>query len=288
LSIGLFRSIERRVRRARDELLFKRIARAPAIQRLAISEFEIIVKDCGDHWVAFNPKDLVIGRRIRQSGQWRRRDFEKVLRALASLDRPSKVFLDVGANIGTQSIYALLTGLFERVVAIEPVEANLRCLRLNAFLNDLTDRIEIVAAAAGASEGSQIISISVDNHGAHSLKVDHEGQVATVDVVTIDSLLTRLAILPTDVGLWLVDTEGSEAEVVEGGRTLIGAKVPLCLELSPPLCGAKAAENLMRDLATHYTRAGVVTPDSEEVEMRPLSELDISRLPAWQVDLLLL
>ena len=55
-----------------------------------------------------------------------------------------KVFLDIGANIGTTSISAVTKWGASRVLAVEPEAENFRLLRCNVILNDLDDRIDCV------------------------------------------------------------------------------------------------------------------------------------------------
>jgi hypothetical protein len=105
-------------------------------------KISMIGRDCGDHAILFNANDRTIGNEILERGGWMRSDFDRILATLKEKGKLSgPIFMDVGANIGTQTIYALLSGQFERAFAVEPLPVNVKCLRLNALLNDLDDRI---------------------------------------------------------------------------------------------------------------------------------------------------
>src|SRR5690606_6945740 len=113
--------------------------------------------------------------------------------------------MDVGANIGTQTIYALLSGQFKRALAVEPLPANVKCLRLNALLNDLEDRIDVEASAAGAKSGTLPLSVHPSNGGGHSLQHSFEGAaLVEVDIRTVDSMIEARGLQPHQFGmLWL-------------------------------------------------------------------------------------
>ena len=85
-------------------------------------------------------------------GSWRR-STGRSPRSRASSARTrsrGRSFVDVGANIGTTTIPALLSHGFETAVAIEPEPENVRVLRMNVLLNDLEDRVD--GAARGRLE----------------------------------------------------------------------------------------------------------------------------------------
>ncbi len=226
----------------------------------------------GDHQIAFDPNDRFVGRAILLTGSWGRQSFQDVV-ALLHLHRPDKrtgVFLDTGANIGTQTLYALLSGEFTRAIAIEPVAKNLRLLRLNGWLNNLSDHIDIVPVAAGSEAAILPMLMDPRNSGGHSLKELDGVNKVLVTVRTIESILADLSVSPQSVGMWWIDVEGYEPEVVAGGRSLIEASVPLHLEFNPRLYEGRAS-SFLREVAPHYTRAFVVRENG-------LDELEIPRL----------
>jgi FkbM family methyltransferase len=284
------RGAERRFRQARDDLLIKRIARSRMVHRQAIASYRMVVLKAHDHLVAFDPRDPIVGRRVRQTGGWRRSEFDSVLAALAEagVDTRGKVFLDTGANIGTQSLYALLSTRFAKAIAIEPVEANLLCLRANVVLNGLSDRFEVVAAAAGAKRGIARIFLSPENCGAHSLKADRRGGAVDVEVAPVDEILAAFATAPSDVGLWWLDIEGYEPEALAGGESLLAARVPICLEFNAEIYGPEATDALLAKLARTYSRVAILSGGGERLAIQQLSEFRRSDPLGSQHDLLIL
>ncbi len=77
-------------------------------------------------------------------------EFSKVRVAMDLLER-SRIgrFLDVGANVGHIVIPGLKRGLFEQGIAVEPDPTNFGCLAINAELNGVAERLQLVHAAAG-------------------------------------------------------------------------------------------------------------------------------------------
>jgi FkbM family methyltransferase len=57
------------------------------------------------------------------------------------------VFVDVGANIGTQTVHALRAGPFTRAVAFEPEQRNAKLLNMNLAANGMAARVTVFAKA---------------------------------------------------------------------------------------------------------------------------------------------
>ncbi len=128
--------------------------------------------------------------------------------------RPMDLFIDVGANVGSYTIWAGDVGA--EVIALEPAQDTFALLVENAALNGYT--IHAIQAAAGASAGTARFTSGRDdwNH------LDAAGGVE-VPVVTIDSVIgDRVA-----AGM-KVDVEGFEIEVLRGcERALSGRRIRL-------------------------------------------------------------
>jgi FkbM family methyltransferase len=282
----VLKRFERGFRKLRDKLIIRPIAGSRLVQRYATFDFEAAIKDAGDHRIAFDPNDSVIGRRILQVSTWNRPAFQKVVKILEER-RPRQatpVFLDTGANIGTQTLYALLSGAFARAVAVEPVPANVRFLRLNAWLNDMTDRIQIVAAAVGSRPGQLPLSLHPRNSGGHSLREVFAGTpTVTVEVRTVGDILAEFDLAPEAIGLWWLDIEGFEPEAIAGGASLIEASVPLCVEFNPHLYEAGVAADLLARLGRHYSTAFVL--EDGRARSANIAGL-LANIPTVQTDIL--
>ena len=76
---------------------------------------------------------------------------------------------DVGANIGIYSVLAArATGPHGRVVAFEPVPANIDLLRRNLESNSVTQGVHVVEAAVGSEAGELTLFLEDHSVGTHS------------------------------------------------------------------------------------------------------------------------
>jgi FkbM family methyltransferase len=163
---------------------------------------------------------------------------------------PGTTFVDIGANCGYWSAYALArVGKAGAIHAFEPVAYYFRFLRRMAELNpDYT----VVAnnKACGARHERLNMSIvppqkeNFDNYdinvGSSSLFpgfLDHAEQlteVREVDVVPFDEYVAQQSIDLDRIGLIKIDVEGFEAAVLDGMPRVLsksGRKVPILCEI---------------------------------------------------------
>jgi FkbM family methyltransferase len=134
------------------------------------------------------------------------------LTAWRRLLRPGELFVDVGANIGTYTVWAAELGA--EVIAVEPAAEAFARLEENLTLNGY--RARTVRAAAGASPGTA--RFSVGRGSANRLDPLGAGQA---DVVTVDSLIGDRVIAGMKV-----DVEGFELDVLRGcARALAGNRI---------------------------------------------------------------
>ena len=124
------------------------------------------------------------------------------------------LFVDVGANIGTYTIWAAELGA--EVIAIEPAADTFTLLQENIALNGYP--VCAVRAAAGDHCGSARFTVGLD--AGNSLAAD--GPVLT-DLVTIDSLIGERRVAGMKV-----DVEGFEIDVLRGAaRALADRRIGL-------------------------------------------------------------
>ncbi len=162
--------------------------------------------------------DTFISRSIDLYGEW----CESELELLGRFVRPGDVAIDVGANIGTHTVFlARAVGDSGVVHAIEPQPLLHQLLRGNVDLNGL-DNVMCIHAAAGAAPGRVTVPVldpaTRQNFGA--LRLGNQGRGEPVDVVHLDDLsLGRCNLIKIDV-------EGAEVDVLAGARNLIAAHRP--------------------------------------------------------------
>lgn len=157
MKIGFLLEFEDRARDfLRDSLIGKFLVlneiAAKSIYSFMGKRGDIVIRDLGDHRIAVDPSDTTIAFSILRHGAWQREDFTAAQDFLAGRGqlRPGGTFVDIGANIGSQTIYAMLSGHHARALAVEPVPANAKLLRMNMMLNGLEDRVGTVESPPAA------------------------------------------------------------------------------------------------------------------------------------------
>jgi|SRR5262245_48280674 len=218
----------------------------------------LVLCDLGDVSFFVDPSDRVVGAWLMWHGGWQRREIDTAVEMLSAAGRlpPDAVFVDIGAHIGTHTIYALRTGRFARAVAFEPEPRNAALLARNLEVNRLTHAAVIVPKAAGAAAGSAVLHLHPRNTGAHAIgeppSLDGTARLE-VPVVRVDDELERLGVPLESVGLAWVDVEGYEPQVLDGLAALMARAVPISFEFTPRRYSAESKARLVARLAQHYT-----------------------------------
>jgi FkbM family methyltransferase len=245
--------------------------------------------DCGDHVMTFSPHDY-IGRKIYRKGQFERDHVDRLLGVLAAegIDL-SGCLLEVGGNIGTQTLYFALSGRFPRIVTIEADPRNFALLTENIRQNGLASRITAVPCAAGESGGSIDFFQHPDNHGKSSaMRQSPRDRQITVPVRPVMEILEEAGLAPADIALVFMDIEGYEPVATRSMSPLLMRQTPFYLEFSPVFYGREGAQAFKAQLSQHYTRC-IVFRETEHGDAPPV-EMALSDLPIGeaQFDLLLL
>lgn len=119
----------------------------------------------------------------------------------------NSIVVDIGANIGSFSIYSALHGA--TVYAVEPEPHNLQALIKNVELNNMTDKIHIIDCGISDYNGIAII----DNGGGSStIKDGLDG--SEIKILSFDSFLEKYSLQFIDI--LKIDIEGSEKELILG------------------------------------------------------------------------
>jgi len=129
-----------------------------------------------------------------------------------------KSFLDIGANVGAYSLFALQLAKVQRRLAFEANPATAQELRANVQLNNA--EIEVVEAAVSDHAGEVSFGVVSDYAGDNAvldtaLHDSFERQI-TVSAITLDSFSN----LPDPMCIKL-DVEGHEREVIAGAYNLL-------------------------------------------------------------------
>ncbi len=156
---------------------------------------------------------------------------DQVTRMLEFLIRhPHLHFIDIGANIGTYTMFAAALGRF--VLAIDCFAPNLVRLTRAVQLTNISDRVVLVQNALFTYSG-QMLRLSVDTtniggqgivlSGNYSAKYRATNNISTknpyiVKTITFDEVLPILVAYGIRGALMKIDIEGSESFVVESGN----------------------------------------------------------------------
>jgi FkbM family methyltransferase len=234
-----------------------------------------------DHTLFLNPSDDVITSRVLLRGDWQRRDLERVI-AILQLHVPAakgRLFIDVGANIGSQTIYAMLSGFFSSGLAIEPEPQNFALLRENLAANALDARVQAFNIAAGVRDEMKELVRSPWNKGAHAIdakgRFAGEADAVAVNVQPMSAILRNAGVAAKDIGLIWIDVNGTELSVLRGMSEVLARGVPLVIEHLPALIDTKTAIEVHRLLSLHYTsfcRIDAANHPKPVSEMDPLRE----------------
>lgn len=223
-----------------------------------------------------DPGDRVVAHWLMWRDGWQRNEIRQMTDILSDAGRlpPAAVFVDAGANIGTHTAYALLSGRFARAISCEPEPKNLRLLEMNMAANGLSSRVRVVPKALGAQAGSAVLHLHPRNKGGHSLRAapsyDGQGRI-DVAVARLDDVLKAEGVSPNEVGVIWIDTEGFEPQVVQGLGDFLG-RVPLLIEYAPKRYASDDGARLRALLQQHYTtlyRLGSETPHAEPLSALP-------------------
>jgi FkbM family methyltransferase len=171
------------------------------------------VKKCRHGTMMYNVNDAFIGRSLDLYGEW----CDDEVFVLGQVISPGSVVIDVGANIGTHTVFfGNAVGPDGLVVAFEPQRLVFQTLCGNVALNGLTN-VTCFMAAAGDAPGTLMFP-TLDPRQTHNfgaVKAAADGHGEPVDVVPIDALgLRRCALIKVDV-------EGMETKVIAGARETI-------------------------------------------------------------------
>jgi FkbM family methyltransferase len=149
--------------------------------------------------------------------------------------------LEVGANIGTETVALLVRHGVKRVVAVEPDAENVRFLRANLALNGVEDRAEVHQIALSDTDGTLVLECCEDNWGDHRIRIAEpsgpelreEGRRTTAEVAArrLDSLADAIDL--DDIDLVWMDAQGHEGHVLAGAERLVAAGTPIVTEYWP-------------------------------------------------------
>ena len=193
------------------------------------------------------------------------------------------VFLDIGGNIGTTTIYCQKKKKPElNYIAFEPVERNARLFLSNCIMNGCEHiRVEKLALSNFRSNDA-VMEVPLKNSGnsklalpgkSHSEKLEHG-----IETMTLDEYLEMYNIDPMDIHYIWLDVEGHETEVLEGAKNLFSHRsIPTCMEYNQDIYKEKSTYEMMLQILQKNFDYFLVCAQYAEGKKQPrcISELSL-------------
>ncbi len=178
-----------------------------------------------------DPHDL-LQRMILHFGVWE----PDVSRVIERNLEPGDIFVDVGANIGYDTVLASrLVGASGGVIAIEASPRAFSLLTRNVELNGLTNVRAVKAAVSDRVGKLDLYEIYELNIGAATTLASRGGKLMeSVDALPLEDILTAAEM--ARVRLLKIDIEGAEPPVLQhllDRLSLYSAKMDIIVEASP-------------------------------------------------------
>ena len=207
----------------------------------------VVAVDTGGARYFVSTSDEAVGLGIFAHGSHERQQLDAVAAVLAAWNGEvdplrGKRFLDIGANIGTSVVEAMVSHGCSGGWALEPHPGNFKLLRHNLLENGFDGKVEALEMAVSEADGTATLEVAKVNMGDHRVRVGDvgggrmaEGERETIDVPmrSLDSLVGDGTVSMADVALAWIDTQGHEAQVMAGARCLVEARVPAYIEYWP-------------------------------------------------------
>lgn len=228
----------------------------------------------------FDPRDTKSGQTffIEQSV---RRDQAQLRRAVDLLDSvgalPNRdLFLDVGAHIGTTTIYAVRHLSFAGALAIEPAVENVLLLRLSTVANGIDHMVRVVQAAVSDETAVAVMDVGGAGSEYHRIEVAAEPPLARlVPTMTLDQLVADGSLDPDRLSLVWMDIEGYEGNALLGASRLLANRVPIVMEACPKKLERAGMLHRIREIVSgHYTHVYDLRSQKDSATFRPVEEID--------------
>lgn len=232
----------------------------------------------------YNKEDIAIPNEMLMSGKsWGEADIQNFIKIsdqqhYGGTAPREGLFLDIGGNIGTTSIYCKLKLKPSfRFIAFEPVSETAKLLSANIAVNGAYPDIIVERVALSNQKQERAgMQINHENWGNCSLTTDGSSGEEQVTVTTLDSYLAEHQIGYSEIKYIWIDVEGHEPEVLEGAASLYRkSKIPTCLEFNQRVYMERQKYEKMLVLLERYFDSFMVCEQitGENDRLRPISEL---------------
>ena len=209
-----------------DNVVLRQSAFKKAIHRLRAREgtYANVARDRNGLRFLYAPTDFTVGAALVDRGEWQYDELDNYVDFVSGKAKGRTAwFFDLGANIGTQTVYAARSGIFERVFAVEAIPSTYALLRDNILLNECSDITSCFNVALGSESGRQTFIFNPLNPGG-SRRHDGHADCENIELNVVRTSEFVLELLqsesvPEVLAFW-VDVEGMEWDVVSELRFL--------------------------------------------------------------------
>jgi FkbM family methyltransferase len=120
-----------------------------------------------------------------------------------------RTIVDIGAHIGTFTLYAASRAPEARIIAVEPEPGNISMLKRNVQESNLGNRVRIIEKGIGIRESEHVLHVSDVSSWHHSLYArGDKSHPVTIQLIPLVNLLEREGV--TTVDFLKMDCEGAE------------------------------------------------------------------------------
>jgi len=143
-----------------------------------------------------------------------------------------EIFVDIGANIGTHSIFAIKSEMYKEAIAIEPDPRNFKLLVMNSILNSVHNKIQFSDKAVSNEIKEVEFELSPNNLGDHRVVTEFTGGTGIfnekdwnrikVQADLLDNIIPHF--LPRENTLVWIDVQGHEGHLFEGAKRIFHSK----------------------------------------------------------------
>ncbi len=219
-------------------------------------------------WYYVSTKDYGLSRIVFATGSYEQDIMDHTIALAATHVGRSpllegRIFLDIGANIGTSTIPALRMFGAAEAVCIEPDNENYKFLRCNLIANEVDDRVRTLQVALSDRAGTGTLEVAEESWGDHRVRMkaglpdgvyrESTRRVIPVPLMSFDDMAGQISLDLERLGIVWMDVQGHEGHVLAGAESLLASETPVAMEYWP--YGLRRADGLdmLHDLiATNY------------------------------------
>jgi len=153
--------------------------------------------------------------------------------------RPGMTFVDVGANIGSHTIYGShLVGGHGKVVSFEADPSTFALLKANTNLNHLAN---VLLLNHCVSDKQGTVSFNIHPDSARNSLIRNGSSQVCLSASTLDGLLPA----GLRIDLLKIDVEGAESLVLEGAKRIFENRPPRVVVVEATSCAAQIRDFLV-------------------------------------------